>query len=447
MNTVHFISLGCPKNLVDSEIMLATLQNENYQVVELPEEAEVIVVNTCGFIEDSKQESLQAIFDMAEFKKKGKLKKLVMAGCLTQRYKEELVKELPEVDLFVGSGAFQDLPKILKDHNIDKTKKSYFHQSTFLQQESTPRQNSQPSHRAYLKISEGCKKLCAFCAIPMIRGGLQSRTIKSIVSEAKLLVAGGVKEIIVISHDFTDYGWDLRKKQNLPDETPYELLKALSEQSGAQWIRVLYQYPDALTDEMIQLFKEKSNLLNYFDMPLQHINDGVLQKMNRRMDKQKIQDVVNKIRKKMPDAVIRTQFIVGFPGETEEAFNELLDFVEMNKFEHVGCFQYSKEEGTKAASFESQIENSVKEQRFNELMALQKEISYEAQQGHLGKTYQVLVDGVSEESELLLQGRTFFQGPDIDGLVYINDGKATKGDMVSVEITESHDYDLVGHII
>jgi ribosomal protein S12 methylthiotransferase len=447
MNTVHFVSLGCPKNLVDSEIMLATLQKENYKVVEHPVDAEVIVVNTCGFIEDSKKESIETIFDMSTYKKSGKLKKLVMAGCLTQRYKESIMEELPEVDIFIGSGAFQNLPQILKDHNKDKTKKDYFSQPTFLQQDDTPRVNTQPGHRAYLKISEGCKKSCSFCAIPMIRGGLQSRTIQAVVSEAQLLVAGGVKELIVISHDFTDYGWDLRKKQGLHSETPFELLKALSEQSGAKWIRVLYQYPDALTDEMIILFKEKKNLLSYFDMPLQHINDAVLKRMNRRMDRKEIQRVINKIRTEIPDAIIRTQFIVGFPGETSDAFEELLEFIELNKFEHVGCFQYSQEEGTKAATLDQQLDAEIIQKRYDELMTLQNEISSELQEQHLGQTYEVIIDGVSDETDMLLQGRTYFQGPEIDGVIFINDGDAKKGDLVQVSVTDSHDYDLVGHII
>ncbi|MCB0384860.1 MAG: MiaB/RimO family radical SAM methylthiotransferase, partial [Bdellovibrionales bacterium] len=280
---VHFVSLGCPKNLVDSEIMLGSLLKDGYEVAENPEDAETIIVNTCGFIEDSKKESIEKILEMAELKGSGKLSRLVVAGCLTQRYKDELVEGLPEADLFVGSGQFQNIAHILKESKLGKKEKRYYDLPTYLQEDSSLRVNSQPRHRAYLKISEGCKKRCAFCAIPMIRGNLQSRRLSGILSEAKLLVAGGVKELIVISHDFTDYGWDLKKQSSASTESPVELLRALADESGAKWIRVLYMYPDGATPELIELIKEKDNLVKYFDMPLQHINNQVLKRMNRRM--------------------------------------------------------------------------------------------------------------------------------------------------------------------
>jgi ribosomal protein S12 methylthiotransferase len=306
--------------------------------------------------------------------------------------------------------------------------------------------NSQPRHRAYLKISEGCKKRCAFCAIPLIRGNLQSRKIPSIVSEAKLLVAGGVKELIVVSHDFTDYGWDLRKRNEAAQESPYELLKALSEESGARWIRVLYLYPDGIDDRMIALFKERENLVKYFDMPLQHINDQVLKSMNRRMTRKEVEEALAKIRREIPEAVIRTQFIVGFPGETEEQFQELLEFVKENKFDRVGCFMYSAEENTKAGGMENQIDEKTKRRRHDTLMALQQEISRAKHQEFIGRTLDVMIEGVSEETELLLVGRNAQQAPEIDGVTYINDGTANVGDIVKVQITESMDYDLVGAI-
>jgi len=446
MKKVHFVSLGCPKNLVDTEMMLGSLMNDGYQVVEEADQADTVVVNTCGFIEASKQESIDKILEMGELKSGGPLKNLVVAGCLTQRYKNDLIESLPEADLFVGSGEFQNLAEILKAREGGSLKKDFFDLPTYLQEDKTPRVNSQPRHRAYLKISEGCKKRCAFCAIPLIRGNLQSRKIESLVSEAKLLVAGGVKELIVVSHDFTDYGWDLRKKSPEATESPYELLKALSEKSGAQWIRVLYLYPDGIDDKMIQLFKQSDNLVKYFDMPLQHVNDQMLKAMNRRMTRKEIEEAIQKIRTEIPDPVIRTQFIVGFPGETEEQFQELLEFVKEQKFDRVGCFKYSIEENTKAGTLPNQVSEKIKQRRHDELMEAQRQISREKHEEFVGKTIEVLVEGVSEETDLLLVGRNSQQAPEIDGITYINDGQANVGDIVRVKITESMDYDLVGAI-
>ncbi len=446
MKKVHFISLGCPKNLVDTEMMLGSLMSDGYQVVEDAEGADTVVVNTCGFIEASKKESIDKILEMGDLKEGGQLKNLVVAGCLTQRYKEELVESLPEADIFIGSGEFQNLARILKDKEAGSTRKSFFDLPTYLQEDKTPRVNSQPRHRAYLKISEGCKKRCAFCAIPLIRGNLQSRKLESIVSEAKLLVAGGVKELIVVSHDFTDFGWDLRRKSGEAKESPYELLKALSDHSGAKWIRVLYLYPDGIDDRMIELFKERENLVNYFDMPLQHINDQMLKSMNRRMTRKEVEEAIGKIRKEIPDAVIRTQFIVGFPGETEEQFQELLEFVKENEFDRVGCFIYSPEENTKAGSMPDQIPDEIKQRRHDELMEAQMEISRKKHKAYVGKTIDVMVEGYSEETELLLVGRNSQQAPEIDGVTYINDGQAKMGEIVKVQITDSMDYDLIGSI-
>jgi ribosomal protein S12 methylthiotransferase len=421
---VHFVSLGCPKNLVDTEIMLGSLSQEGYQVVENPDEAETVIVNTCGFIEDSKQESIETILNMSERKQQGQLKNLVVAGCLTQRYQDELVDSLPEADVFIGSGQFQNISKILKDKKAGSEEKKFFHLPTYLQEDSTPRINSQPRHRAYLKISEGCKKRCAFCAIPLIRGNLQSRTLEGVVSEAKLLTAGGVKELIVISHDFTDYGWDLKKKNAEAKESPYELLRRLSDESAAAWIRVLYLYPDGIDKAVVSLVKDRPNLVNYFDMPLQHINDQMLKAMNRRMTRAEVETALNEIRFQIPDAIVRTQFIVGYPGETEEQFEELLGFVEEQKFDRVGCFMYSQEENTKAATLEVQVSQQVKQERYDRLMSVQNEISAQKHQDMIGKTVSVLVEGYSEETELLLVGRHFGQAPDIDGVTYINEGEA-----------------------
>lgn len=444
---VHFVSLGCPKNLVDSEIMAGTLMKDGYEVVSEAEEADTVIVNTCGFIEDSKKESIEKIFEMSDLKENGKLKRLVVAGCLTQRYKDDLVNELPEADLFVGSGEFQNIAKILKGHEQGEKQNKFFNLPTYLQEEATPRVNSQPRHRAYLKISEGCMKRCAFCAIPLIRGNLQSRTIPNIVNEAKLLGAGGVKELIIISHDFTDFGWDLRRKDSQALESPVELLKALADVSGIEWIRLLYLYPDGITPEMIQLFKANKKFVRYFDMPLQHINNDVLKRMNRKMTRSEVEDVLKMIRTELPDAVIRTQFIVGFPGETNENFEELLQFVTEQKFDRVGCFKYSPEENTPGGKMTDQLDEETKDYRHDALMSVQQNISRDNHRKFVGQVVDVLVEGLSEESELLLQGRTSQQAPDIDGVVYINDGQAQMGDIVKVRITDSHDYDLVGEIV
>lgn len=444
---VHFISLGCPKNLVDSEIMAGTLMKDGYSVVSEAEDADTVVVNTCGFIEDSKKESIQRILDMAGLKQEGKIKKIVVAGCLTQRYKNELVEGLPEADLFIGSGEFQNVAKILKNHELGDKKNTFFNLPTYLQEETTPRVNSQPKHRAYLKISEGCMKRCAFCAIPMIRGNLQSRKVENIVNEAKLLAASGVKELIIISHDFTDYGLDIKRKDPAAKETPVELLRQLAEVEGIKWIRLLYLYPDGITSEMIQLIKSNDKFVKYFDMPLQHINNDVLKRMNRKMTREEIYESLRLIKTEIPDAVIRTQFIVGFPGETQENFEELLKFVEEQKFDRVGCFQYSPEENTPAGKMDQQIDDKTKQRRHDAIMEVQQGISREKHRAFIGKTVEVVVEGLSDETDLLLQGRTSQQAPDIDGVVLINDGQAKAGDFVKVKITESMEYDLIGEIV
>lgn len=444
---VHFISLGCPKNLVDSEIMAGTLIKDGYSVVSEAEDAETVIVNTCGFIEDSKKESIQRILDMAALKQDGKIKKIVVAGCLTQRYKTDLVEGLPEADLFIGSGEFQNVAKILKNHELGEKKNTFFNLPTYLQEESTPRVNSQPKHRAYLKISEGCMKRCAFCAIPLIRGNLQSRKLENIVNEAKLLAASGVKELIIISHDFTDYGLDLKRKDPAAKEAPVELLRQLAEVEGIKWIRLLYLYPDGITPEMIQLIKSNDKFVKYFDMPLQHINNDVLKRMNRKMTREEISEAIRLIKSEIPEAVIRTQFIVGFPGETQDNFEELLRFITEQKFDRVGCFQYSPEENTPGGKMDQQVDDETKQKRHDAIMEVQQNISREKHRAFIGKTVEVVVEGLSEETDLLLQGRTSQQAPDIDGVVLINDGQAKIGEFVKVKITESMEYDLIGEII
>ncbi len=443
---VHFVSLGCPKNLVDSEIMLGSLLKDGYTLSDDEAKADTIVVNTCGFIEASKKESIAKILEMAELKQSGSLKNLVVAGCLTQRYKDELVQGLPEGDLFIGSGEFPRIAQILRGREAGSTEKRFFNLPTYLQEESSPRVNSQPFWRAYLKISEGCMKRCSFCAIPKIRGNLQSRSVEAVLHEAQLLRAGGVREVNVISHDFTDYGWDLRRKNPSASDGPVELLRRLSDMD-LDWIRVLYLYPDGITDELTSLVAERPNLVKYFDMPLQHINSEMLKSMNRKMTREEVIEALDKIRSAVPEAVIRTQFIVGYPGETEEQFEELLEFVEDQRFDRVGAFEYSPEEGTPGGKRVDQISDEVKSERYHRLMQLQQPISREKHRGLVGKVVPVLVEGVSEESEHLMQGRTSQQAPDIDGVVLINEGEAEPGSIVQVLITDSHDYDLVGSIV
>lgn len=427
--------------------MLGSLIKEGYQLCHEEEEADTIVVNTCGFIEASKKESISKILEVSELKQSGNLKNLVVAGCLTQRYKEELVQGLPEGDLFVGSGEFPRLAEILKNREAGSTEKRFFHLPTYLQEEDSPRVNSQPFWRAYLKISEGCKKRCSFCAIPKIRGNLQSRSVDAVVNEAKLLLAGGVREINVISHDFTDYGWDLRRRDAAASDGPVELLRRLSDLEDLDWIRVLYLYPDGITEELTSLVQERPNLVKYFDMPLQHINTEMLKSMNRKMTREQVVEALDQIRSSVPGAVIRTQFIVGYPGETEEQFEELLEFIQEQRFDRVGAFEYSPEEGTPGGRRTDQIPAEVKAERYHRLMQAQQPISREKHQDLVGQVLPVLVEGVSEESEHLLQGRTSQQAPDIDGVVLINEGQAEPGEIVQVKITDSHDYDLVGSIL
>jgi len=447
MQKVHFISLGCPKNLVDSEIMAGSLLNKGYQVATEAEGADTVIVNTCGFIEDSKRESIQKILEVAALKEKGLVKRIVVAGCLTQRYKDDLVEGLPEADLFVGSGEFQNIANILSEHDQGSKKKTFFNLPTYLQEESTPRINSQLPHRAYLKISEGCLKRCSFCAIPLIRGNLQSRSLSNIVSEAKLLAASGVKEIIVISHDFTDYGWDLRKKDPQTPESPAELLRQLAKVEGIKWIRLLYLYPDGITPEVIDVLKSSPKFCHYFDMPLQHINNQILHSMNRKMTRQEIVEALNLIRSQIPDAVIRTQFIVGFPGETQEQFEELLSFISEQKFDRIGCFKYSPEENTPAGKMLDQVDEKTKDQRYEAVMQVQQNISKQKHQEQIGKVFDVIVEGFSEETDLLLQGRTMGQAPEIDGVTLINEGSANVGDIVKVQVTEAMEYDFIGKIL
>ena len=450
--SLYFTSLGCSKNLVDSQVMLGHLGLDGFTVAEKPEHAEVIIVNTCSFIEAAKAESIETILDFADLKNPeiGNCKALVMSGCMAQRYHGELEKEMPEVDMFIGTGEYQKIVPLLKAFEEGKLeKKSFVEIPKYIHTEFDPRLNTSPGYMAWLKISEGCNRNCTFCIIPTLRGKLRSRAIDSLVVEAKSLVSSGVKELNLISQDFSDYGSDFEGFERNDSKNPiiYNMLKALQDNSGADWIRVFYFYPDDLTEDVMDLLAKSDKICKYLDMPVQHFSSKVLKRMNRRVTNELIHSKIEMLRSKIPGIVLRTSVIVGFPGETQEDFEQLIEGVKKVRFNHLGVFKYSDEEGTPALRLRDKVPAEVIEDRFEQLYEVQKEIARELNQEYIGKTIEVLVEGVHEETDLLLQGRHRGQAPDIDGRVIINDGVAKAGDIVSVEITEVLDYDLVGRII
>ena len=435
--TLYLLSLGCPKNRVDSEIMLGSLLEEGYRLVEEPEQAEVILINSCAFIGEAKQESIDAILEHARFKESGACKALVVAGCLTQRYADVLQREMPEVDYFVGTSGYPQIAQILKGARD----RAVIPDPDYIADSRTPRRNSMPAFTAYVKISEGCDNKCAFCIIPALRGAQRSRPIADIVEEAHRLVAGGAVELNLVAQDLTAYGHDLPGKPKL-----HELLRALGE-VPARWIRLHYAYPRDFPDQLIEALAHQSNLARYLDMPLQHIADPVLRRMKRGRDAASIRSLVRELRDRVPDLTFRTSFIVGFPGETEEQFEELCGFVEEMRFEKVGVFSFSREEGTASYDLDGQIPQRVKAGRQKKLLGIQRRISRAHQRAMIGRTLDVLVEGVSSETELLLEGRWMGQAPEIDGKVYINRGQARAGQMVRVQVEDAGDYDLVGGIV
>lgn len=443
--SVHFVSLGCSKNLVDSQVMLGHLGLGGYEMSETPENADVIIVNTCSFVWDAKEESINTILEMAEYKKveKGNCKILVVAGCLSQRYSDDIEKELTEVDLIIGTGEYHKITTLLaalKEGSLDK--KSFVEYPRYIHTELDPRINTSPAYMAWLKISEGCDRKCTFCIIPELRGKLRSRSVTSLVTEATRLVDGGVKELNLISQDLSRYASDTG--ENLID-----LLKALEEIKGVEWIRLYYYYPDDLDDEMVSFMANSKKVCPYLDMPVQHFSDGVLKRMNRDITGVEILERIEKLRSRIPGMVIRTSLIVGFPGESEEDFKILLDGVSKSRFDHLGVFRYSDEEGTPSSSLDGKISDEVIESRFNQVYELQQKIVKEVNQSYIGKTLRVLVEGQHSETELLYQGRSIFQAPDIDGIVIINDTKnpLQAGDMVDIKISEVLDYDFVGAVV
>jgi ribosomal protein S12 methylthiotransferase len=442
---VGFVSLGCPKNLVDSEVMLGTLSRHGYSITPQKEEADVIVVNTCGFIDSAKKESIDTILEMAALKAQGNCKKLVVAGCLAERYRSEIQKEIPEIDFIFGP---DELGRVLEAVQLDASANvpDVSIDALYSSKEvpTIPRILTTPSYMAYLKISEGCDHVCTFCAIPGFRGRFRSRTVADLVAESRRLAEQGVRELVIVSQDTMAYGKDL----GLPDGIT-TLLRQLVKIDGLKWVRFLYCYPNMVSDELVRLVAEEERLCKYFDIPYQHASRSVLDRMKRGGNRDIYERQIEGIRKQMPDLGLRTSFIMGFPGETENDFNEVLSFMKNVQFDNVGVFLYSDEEGTGAFDLDQKVPRSTATRRRNRLMKEQAKISAKRLQGMVGRNVEILLEGPSDESELLLQGRMETQAPDIDGHVLINDTsdrQVAVGEFYTVEITESLEYDLIGKI-
>ena len=431
---VGFVSLGCSKNLVDTEMAIGLFESKKFEIVNNPSKADIIIVNTCGFIESAKTEAINTLLEMAEYKTNGKCKYLVAMGCLVQRYKADLERAMPEVDMFISIDEYKDFwKKIVELIGIDniKSKNTLDYMDRIISTGDTT---------AYLKIAEGCSNRCTYCAIPYIRGPYESRKFEDIIAEAKKLAKSGIKELIVIAQDTTKYGIDLYGKSRLA-----ELLTELSKISGIKWIRFLYAYPESIDSKLIKVVKENDKICNYFDIPIQHISDKVLKMMARKTTGDDIRKIISKIRKEIPDVILRTSLIVGFPGETEEDFFELYEFVNEAKFDKLGVFKYSKEEGTPASRIKNgTVHPKTKEARRNKIMSLEKQISKIKLEEKIGNVYEAIVDGFTIDNEYII-ARSYMDIPDEDGVIYIkNDNKTKIGDFIKCEITDTIEYDLVG---
>ena len=439
MTKVGFISLGCCKNLVDTEVMLYNLHAAGFEITPDEEEAEIIVINTCGFIESAKQEAIDNILDAAELKKWGKCRHIIATGCLVERYREEVMNELPEIDALVGIGSLCDIAEACKAVMRGEKYTSFRDKETM--DLGGDRIITTDPHTAYLKVSEGCDNLCTYCAIPLIRGGHRSRTIEDIVSEAKDLEKMGIKELNLIAQDTTRYGLDIYGEYSLA-----KLVKAITKETSIPWIRLLYCYPDKITDELIEELRSNDRLVKYMDIPVQHIADSVLKRMNRHGGKALILETIKRLRERVPDIVLRTTAMVGFPGETDEDFTELCEFVKETKFERFGAFTFSPEEGTAAAEMTDQIDEQVKQDRYDVLMQTQLTVSEEKNAEKIGKTFTVLCDGYDRIAEIYY-GRSYADAPDVDGKVYFKSkNKVNPGEFVSVKVTEALDYDVIGEV-
>ncbi|MEQ2835671.1 30S ribosomal protein S12 methylthiotransferase RimO [Dorea formicigenerans] len=438
---ILFISLGCDKNLVDSEVMLGLLDKKGYQIVDSEEDADIIVVNTCCFIHDAKEESIQTILEMAEYKKEGKLKALIVTGCLAQRYQQEIIDEIPEVDAVLGTTSY--------DHIVEAVEEALAGNGHVILEDvdalpdvKEKRLVTTGGHYAYMKIAEGCDKHCTYCIIPKLRGNYRSVPMEKLLAEAKDLADQGVKELILVAQETTVYGKDIYGEKSL-----HKLLRELCKIDGIQWIRILYCYPEEIYDELIQTIKEENKVCHYLDLPIQHASDAVLKRMGRRTSKTQLVEIIEKLRKEIPDISLRTTLITGFPGETQEQHEELKDFVDEMEFDRLGVFTYSPEEDTPAATMTEQIPEEVKEERQAELMELQQEIAFDLAEDMVGREVLVMIEGkVADENAYV--GRTYKDAPNVDGLIFINtDEELMSGDFARVRVTGALEYDLIGELI
>lgn len=438
---ILFISLGCDKNLVDSEVMLGLLDREGYQIVDDEAEADIIVVNTCCFIHDAKEESIQTILEMAEYKQTGRLKALIVTGCLAQRYQKEIVEEIPEVDAVLGTSSYDKIAEAVKEA-LEGHPCMEMEDIDVLPLVESKRLVTTGGHYAYLKIAEGCDKHCTYCIIPKIRGNFRSVPMERLVKEAEALAEQGVKELILVAQETTLYGKDIYGEKSL-----HRLLRKLCGIEGLRWIRILYCYPEEIYDELIQVIKEEKKICHYLDLPIQHANDDILKRMGRRTDKKQLTEIVGKLRKEIPDITLRTTLITGFPGETVEQHEELMEFVDEMAFERLGVFTYSPEEDTPAASMPDQIPEEIKSDRQAELMELQQDIVFEQAESMVGQKVLVMIEGrVADENAYV--GRTYRDAPGVDGLIFINtEEELMSGDFAMAEVTRASEYDLIGELI
>jgi len=449
MKKVGFVSLGCPKNLVDSEVMMGQLAEAGYEITNNAEEAETVVVNTCAFIESAKQESIDAILEATRLKEEGKAKRVVVAGCLVERYRDDLMKELPEVDAFIGTSQVNEILKAA-DETFDARNLALSpignKTATYLYDFDTPRLRATESHTAFIKIAEGCDRPCAFCSIPSMRGSFRSRRFGSIIEEARNLAKQGVKELVLIAQDSSRYGEDLGEVDALA-----ALIRALGEIEDIEWVRVMYAYPTHISDTFLAAIAETPKAVKYLDMPLQHASRNVLKLMKRGGNRESLEKLIRRVRERVPGIAIRTTFITGFPGETDEDFEELIKFVQNCRFDNLGVFTYSDEEGTPAYVLPNKVDPKIAKQRRNRLMKEQAKISKQINKSKIGSTYKVMFEGLSQESDLLFQGRLEGQTQEIDGYILINDMpekfEPRVGEIYDVRITEAHEYDLVGELV
>lgn len=438
---IAFVSLGCDKNLVDSEVMLGLLQKSGFALISDESQADVLVVNTCCFIQDAKEESIESILEMAQYKKTGNCKALIVTGCMAERYKDEILSEIPEVDGVVGTTGYESIVEVVEEI-LQGKKIQMFSDVNAKTSENYQRVLSTAGYFAYLKIAEGCDNRCTYCIIPQLRGKYRSRSMESLISEAKTLASQGVKELILVAQDTTRYGIDLYGEKKLP-----QLLKELCKIDDLKWIRLLYCYPEEITDELIDVIAEEEKVCSYLDMPIQHANTSILKRMGRRSTKEDLIHLINKLRKRIPDICLRTTLIVGFPGETDEEYEDLVQFVKDMKFDRLGVFTYSKEEGTPAAKMRGQIPKKIKEFRKDKIMKLQQAVCEEKSAQCVGRTLEIIIDGKLPEENVYC-GRTYRDAPEIDGMVFVSaDEDLLSGDFIKASITSSNEYDLIGRIV